>query len=129
MIGFVSAAASYDLVLFAGLSGLVAGAVSMAAGEYVSVRSQADVEQAFADRQNAAIKRLVSTRMEVLEKLSTEYRNLIRDLAALEANRRQYLEKSEDVNRQLGERLFWMRSAAPVSDVQTRAGHWAATRA
>src|SRR3546814_1497870 len=37
---------SADLILIAGVAGLVAGAMSMAAGEYVSVSSQADTEQA-----------------------------------------------------------------------------------
>ncbi|MGA0033389.1 MAG: VIT1/CCC1 transporter family protein, partial [Burkholderiales bacterium] len=38
--------AAYDSVMVAGVAGLVAGAMSMAAGEYVSVRSQADSEEA-----------------------------------------------------------------------------------
>jgi len=46
MIGVASAAASHDAVVVAGIAGLVAGAMSMAAGEYVSVSSQADSEAA-----------------------------------------------------------------------------------
>ena len=46
VIGVAAAAASRDAVLLAGLAGLVAGATSMAAGEYVSVSSQRDAEQA-----------------------------------------------------------------------------------
>jgi len=46
LIGVASAAASYDDILLAGIAGLVAGAMSMAAGEYVSVSSQADTENA-----------------------------------------------------------------------------------
>ena len=42
----VAAAASRNAVLVAGVAGLVAGATSMAAGEYVSVSSQRDAEQA-----------------------------------------------------------------------------------
>ena len=46
MIGVASAAASPSDILVAGIAGLVAGAMSMAAGEFVSVSSQADTEKA-----------------------------------------------------------------------------------
>jgi len=46
VVGVAAAAKSADEVLVAGVAGLVAGAMSMAAGEYVSVSSQSDTEQA-----------------------------------------------------------------------------------
>ncbi len=46
IVGVASAAAKSGDVLIAGVAGLVAGAMSMAAGEYVSVSSQSDTEQA-----------------------------------------------------------------------------------
>lgn len=46
MVGVASAATSSQDVLVAGIAGIVAGALSMAAGEYVSVSSQADTEDA-----------------------------------------------------------------------------------
>jgi len=46
VVGVAAAAATRHEVLVAGVAGLVAGALSMAAGEYVSVSSQADTEQA-----------------------------------------------------------------------------------
>lgn len=46
MVGVASAATSAQEVLVAGIAGIVAGALSMAAGEYVSVSSQADTEEA-----------------------------------------------------------------------------------
>ena len=46
LLGVAAAHATHSNVLVAGVAGLVAGAMSMAAGEYVSVRSQADSEQA-----------------------------------------------------------------------------------
>jgi VIT1/CCC1 family predicted Fe2+/Mn2+ transporter len=46
VVGVAAAHASTGDVLVAGIAGLVAGAMSMAAGEYVSVSSQADTEQA-----------------------------------------------------------------------------------
>ncbi|QDU26632.1 VIT family protein [Anatilimnocola aggregata] len=46
VVGVASAQAASSEILVAGVAGLVAGAMSMAAGEYVSVSSQADTEQA-----------------------------------------------------------------------------------
>jgi VIT1/CCC1 family predicted Fe2+/Mn2+ transporter len=46
IIGVAAAGATQSAVLVAGVAGLVAGAMSMAAGEYVSVSSQSDTEQA-----------------------------------------------------------------------------------
>ena len=46
ILGVASAAVSQSEVLLAGVAGLVAGAMSMAAGEYVSVSSQSDTEGA-----------------------------------------------------------------------------------
>jgi VIT1/CCC1 family predicted Fe2+/Mn2+ transporter len=46
IIGFVAAGTTQENVLLAGIAGLVAGAMSMAAGEYVSVSSQLDTEKA-----------------------------------------------------------------------------------
>jgi len=46
VIGVASAGASHDTILVTGIAGLVSGAMSMAAGEYVSVSSQADTEAA-----------------------------------------------------------------------------------
>lgn len=46
VIGVASAGASHNTILITGVAGLVAGAMSMAAGEYVSVSSQADTEAA-----------------------------------------------------------------------------------
>ena len=46
VLGVAAAHATHSSVMVAGIAGLVAGAMSMAAGEYVSVRSQADSEQA-----------------------------------------------------------------------------------
>ena len=46
LVGVAAASASQSNLLLTGVAGLVAGAMSMAAGEYVSVHSQADTEQA-----------------------------------------------------------------------------------
>ena len=51
IVGVASAHGARSEVLVAGIAGLVAGAMSMAAGEYVSVSSQADMEQADLNRE------------------------------------------------------------------------------
>ncbi len=56
VLGVAAAHANHANVLVAGVAGLVAGAMSMAAGEYVSVHSQADTEQAELDRERTELR-------------------------------------------------------------------------
>jgi VIT1/CCC1 family predicted Fe2+/Mn2+ transporter len=56
VLGVAAANATHGNVMVAGIAGLVAGAMSMAAGEYVSVRSQADSEQAALNLERAELK-------------------------------------------------------------------------
>lgn len=56
LIGVAAAGAAHQEVLLAGVAGLVAGAMSMAAGEYVSVSSQADLEQADLELERDSLK-------------------------------------------------------------------------
>lgn len=51
MIGVAASASSQEAILVAGVAGLVAGSMSMAVGEYVSVSSQRDAEQADIERE------------------------------------------------------------------------------
>jgi VIT1/CCC1 family predicted Fe2+/Mn2+ transporter len=51
VLGVAAAGASSKSIVIAGVAGLVAGAMSMASGEYVSVSSQADTERADLDRE------------------------------------------------------------------------------
>jgi len=55
IVGVAAAASSKGEILLAGVAGLVAGAMSMAAGEYVSVSSQADTEAADLARERAEL--------------------------------------------------------------------------
>ena len=55
VIGVAAAQAAREPVLIAGVAGLIAGALSMAAGEYVSVSSQADVERADLEQERQAL--------------------------------------------------------------------------
>lgn len=55
VIGVASSGAGRHAILIAGIAGLVAGAISMAAGEYVSVSSQADTEHADLEREKHSL--------------------------------------------------------------------------
>ncbi len=55
IVGVAAAESGRSSVLVAGLAGLVAGAMSMAAGEYVSVSSQSDTENADLERERAEL--------------------------------------------------------------------------
>jgi len=52
IVGIAASHATHNDIVLAGVAGLVAGAMSMAAGEYVSVSSQADTEQADLKREH-----------------------------------------------------------------------------
>jgi len=80
IIGVAAASTTREPIILAGIAGLVAGALSMAAGEYVSVSSQSDLEQADIERE---IKELEETPEIELEELTKIYqlRGLDLDLA------------------------------------------------
>jgi vacuolar iron transporter family protein len=81
IMGVAAAGASSKSILIAGVAGLVAGAMSMAAGEYVSVSSQSDTERADLDRER---KELATDPKHEHEELSAIYvgRGLNAGLAA-----------------------------------------------
>ena len=81
ILGVATATHSHGSILIAGVSGLAAGALSMAAGEYVSVSSQADVEKADLSRER---RELATEKDAELKELTGIYieRGLTRDLAA-----------------------------------------------
>ncbi|CAN5446167.1 VIT family protein [soil metagenome] len=70
VVGVAVGGASADLILLTGMAGLVAGALSMAAGEYISVQSQADTENADLDRER---KELLEEPEKELEELTNIY--------------------------------------------------------
>jgi VIT1/CCC1 family predicted Fe2+/Mn2+ transporter len=55
VVGVAAASATHGNILITGIAGLVAGSMSMAAGEYVSVHSQADTEKADLAREQAEL--------------------------------------------------------------------------
>lgn len=80
VVGVASAGTGATEVMIAGLAGLVAGAMSMAAGEYVSVSSQADAEQADLARERAELEEMPEAELEELTMIYVD-RGLDRDLA------------------------------------------------
>ncbi|MBI3524346.1 MAG: VIT family protein [Betaproteobacteria bacterium] len=56
VLGVAATHATHGSILIAGIAGLVAGAISMASGEYISVHSQADIEAASLDQEHAELK-------------------------------------------------------------------------
>jgi vacuolar iron transporter family protein len=69
IVGVAAAAASPNAVLIAGVAGLVAGAMSMASGEYVSVSSQSDTEQADLARERKELKKNPKFELEELAEI------------------------------------------------------------
>ena len=69
IVGVAAAAAKQNDVLIAGVAGLVAGAMSMAAGEYVSVSSQSDTEQADLARERKELRENVEFEHEELAEI------------------------------------------------------------
>ncbi len=80
IMGVATASANTQQTLVAGIAGLVAGAMSMAAGEYVSVSSQADTEQADLARERLELETLPEAELEELTQIYVK-RGLTHELA------------------------------------------------
>lgn len=78
--GVAAAAGGQHVILTAGLSGLIAGSLSMAAGEYVSVKSQSDVEHADLRLEQRSLKGNSAVELEELTEIYMD-RGLTRELA------------------------------------------------
>jgi len=79
-IGVASAGTERDPILLATVAGLVAGALSMAAGEYVSVSSQTDVERADIEREKKELQEMPKEEMQILAQIY-EKRGLSKETA------------------------------------------------
>ena len=86
VVGVAAAGATRNNVLLTGVAGLVAGAMSMAAGEYVSVQTQADTEKADIEKEKREIVAEPEHELEELVKIYTD-RGLDRPLAQLVAEK------------------------------------------
>jgi VIT1/CCC1 family predicted Fe2+/Mn2+ transporter len=83
-IGVAAASDLREPILIATLAGLVAGALSMAAGEYVSVSSQTDVENADIEREKIELKEMPELELQRLADIY-EQRGLSKDTALIVA--------------------------------------------
>lgn len=83
-IGVAAASSSHEPVILATVAGLVAGALSMAAGEYVSVSSQTDIENADIKREALELKEEPEEELQLLAKIYEE-RGLKKETARLVA--------------------------------------------
>lgn len=68
-IGMAAASTTRDPILLATVAGLVAGALSMAAGEYVSVSSQTDIERADIEREKEELKTMPDVELKLLAEI------------------------------------------------------------
>ena len=84
VVGVAGATTDRNAVLVAGLAGLVAGALSMAGGEYVSVSTQSDTEKAALALERWELENLPAAELEELTTLY-EKKGLSRDIAAVVA--------------------------------------------
>lgn len=80
LVGVAAGGVGRGPLLLVGVAGLVAGAMSMAAGEYVSVSSQADTEEADLERERGELAAMPRLELEELAEIYEE-RGLDRDLA------------------------------------------------
>ncbi|MFD2101173.1 VIT1/CCC1 transporter family protein [Flagellimonas iocasae] len=83
-IGVAAASDAREPIILAALAGLVAGALSMAAGEYVSVSSQTDVEKADIDREKQELEEMPKIELQRLAEIY-ENRGLKKETALLVA--------------------------------------------
>ncbi len=80
IIGVAAASSTREPILLAGIAGLVAGALSMAAGEYVSVSSQTDIEKSDLARERQELKDMPEQELIELSKIYEE-RGLAKETA------------------------------------------------
>lgn len=90
LVGVASAGTAHGNVVLSGLAALVAGAMSMAAGEYVSVSSQSDTERADLAREQSELE---TNWEDELEELATIYEQRGLDTQTAHAVARQLMEK------------------------------------
>src|SRR5690554_5853427 len=69
LLGVVAAGAGTQTILMTGVAGLVAGALSMAAGEYVSVSSQTDTEKADIEREKKELAEMPEEELNILAQI------------------------------------------------------------
>ena len=140
IVGVAAANAARGSIILAGTAGLVAGAMSMAAGEYVSVKSQQDTERADLQMESEA---LANNREEEEKELAAIYRergldeHLAAEVArqlmkhnALEAHARDEIGITEELSARPLQAAFWsaasfsLGAAVPVVTASITPARW-----
>lgn len=108
LIGVAAAHTSLTGILITGVAGLLAGALSMAAGEYISVSSQADVEKATLQREKY--------------ELENDWHNEVHELTAIYVHRGLAQDLAQEVAKQLMEKdalIAHARDELGITDLST----------
>lgn len=135
IVGVAASEAEQGAVVLAGVAGLVAGAMSMAAGEYVSVQSQADTEEADLKMEAEALEKDPEGELEELAEIYRE-RGLAKDLAkevarqlmdrdALGAHARDDIGITSELKARPMQAAFWSGAAFSVGAGIPVAAAWA----
>lgn len=121
ILGVAAASATRGSILLAGIAGLVAGAMSMAAGEYVSVKSQEDTERAdlkleadaLANRREEEEEELAAIYQErgLTKELSTEVARQLMKHDALGAHARDEIGITQELSARPLQAAFWSAAA------------------
>ena len=79
------------------------------------LRDHGDVEKRFANRKSASIRKLVETRAELLDKLKTQYKQLLPAAITFQANRHELERRITEIEGAISEKLIWLRSSPTIS--------------
>jgi VIT1/CCC1 family predicted Fe2+/Mn2+ transporter len=84
VVGVAGATSSHAVIFTAGMAGIIAGAISMAAGEYVSVSSSRDTERALLDKEREKLKNFPDEELQELAEIY-QHKGLSKQTAMLVA--------------------------------------------
>ncbi len=139
VVGVAAGEASRGSVVLAGVAGLVAGAMSMAAGEYVSVQSQADTEAADLAMEAEALKRNpegeraelagIYMRRGLDRKLAEEVARQLMERDALGAHARDDIGITEELSARPGQAALWSGGAFTLGAAVPVGAAWLAPMA
>lgn len=79
------------------------------------LRDHVQVEKRFDNRKSFSVRKLVETRVEILEKLKTQYKQLLPAAITYQANRHQLERRITEIESEISEKLIWLRSSPTIS--------------
>ena len=78
---------------------------------YLRIRQHKALMSQYEDTDSPDIKQLLAYQSKYLFDLKNQYKKLTRDLATLKANKQQFFEKTDDIDKSIKESLLWMRTS------------------